>query len=586
MRYILVFALAASLAAQEKVAETIEVRVANVDVVVTDRTGHPVHGLTKDDFEILENGKPQTITNFYEVGSAPSLPLTVSTPSSGGQTPPPVPQTTAAATAPTDVRARRFMVVLDNYSLEPIQRNSVITALRKFIDANMKPNDEVSLISWAQQIDILTPLTSNKADVLRALDAAMARSRAGMSAGQEDERARQQCRDLMLDVDEKDPDAPQTPGVSSGGHSSVTYRWEDAYIACEGGIQAFADSQWAKAKSLLIDMKSIVSRFAGVDGRKVLVLAGASLPEHPGRQAYMWLYQQFQPYQKFIKKTQINPTKAFGQSGSRSQTFSIDDLAHSANANGVTFYMIDAADTRDSMSAEKRGLPDERTNANAENFMQFTDTASAYHTLAAITGGAALSNTQNFDAAFQILDRDLTSFYSLGYKLSADAQGERSITVRVKKQGLYARSRTSLTPKNADDEMNDRVIANVLHQGVKGEWSVHLSAQEPQKNGDRFNVPVTVELDPKITLLPQDQKLVGAFTLYIVVGTKEGAMSKVTKVARKIEVPAAGEADFRSKPMKYTLALSVRPGDNIISVGVADQVSNINGFDRVDVAAK
>ena len=100
MRYILVFALAASLAAQEKVAETIEVRVANVDVVVTDRTGHPVHGLTKDDFEILENGKPQTITNFYEVGSAPSLPLTVSTPSSG-QTPPPVPQTTAAATAPT-----------------------------------------------------------------------------------------------------------------------------------------------------------------------------------------------------------------------------------------------------------------------------------------------------------------------------------------------------------------------------------------------------------------------------------------------------------------------------------------------------
>jgi len=63
-------------------------------------------------------------------------------------------------------------------------------------------------------------------------------------------------------------------------------------------------------------------------------------------------------------------------------------------------------------------------------------------------------------------------------------------------------------------------------------------------------------------------------------------MSKVTKVARKIEVLSAAEADFRSKPMKYTLALSVRPGDNIISVGVADQISNATGFDRVDVAAK
>jgi len=585
MRYILVFALAASLAAQEKLAESIEVRVANVDVIVTDRSGHPVHGLTKDDFELLENGKPQTITNFYEVGPTQSLPLTVS---GGGQTPSSV-QTGEApvlhGNAPTDLRARRFIVVLDNYSLEPIQRNSVLTALRKFINANMRPNDELSLIMWARQIDIVTPLTSDKAEVMRALDSAMARSRAGMSANQEDERAREQCRDLMRDVDEKDPDAATTPGAS-GARSGVTYRWEDAYIACEGGIQAFADSQWGQTRSLLIDMKSIVSKFAGVDGRKVLVLAGASMPEHPGRQAFMWLYQEFQPYQKFIKKQQINPNKAFGQASSRSQTLSIDDVAHYANANGITFYMIDAADTRDAASAEKRGVIDEKTNPNTENFMQFTDTASAYHTLATITGGATLSNTQNFDLAFQILDRDLTSFYSLGYKPSADVQGERSITVHVKKSGLTARARQSFTPKNADEEMNDRVIANVLHQGVSGEWPVHLTAQEPEKNGDLYKVPVTVELDPKLTLLPQDQKLVGAFTMYIVVGTKDGAMSKVTKVARKIEVPPAAEKDFRSKPMKYTLALSVRPGDNIISVGVSDQISNVSGFDRVDVAAK
>jgi len=582
MRYLLLFALAASLAAQEKIAETIEVRVANVDVVVTDRAGHAVQGLTKDDFELLENGKPQTITNFYEIApNAPPLPLTVT---SGTQAAPAIPQP-SVTTSPADIRARRFVVVLDNYSLEPIQRNSVITALRKFINTNMQPNDEMSLILWARQIDILTPLTNDKAAVLRALDSATSRSRAGMSASQDDERARQQCRDLMRDVDEKDPDAATTPGVNSG-HDRVTYRWEDAYIACEGNIQAFADSQWATARSLVGDLKTILSTFAGVDGRKVLVLAGASLPEHPGRQAYMWLYQTFQPYQKFIHKQQINPNKAFGQAGSRSQTLSINEVAHYANANAIAFYMIDAADTRDNASPEKRGIPEEIAGSNAENFMQFSDTASAYHNLAAITGGAALSNTQNFDVAFQMLNRDLTSFYSLGYKPSADVQGERAITVKVKKPGLYARARQTFTPKNADDEMNDRVIANVMHHGAAGEWPVRLSAQTPEKNGDLYKVPVTVELDPKITLLPQDQKLVGAFTLYIVVGTKEGAMSKVTKATRKIEVPPAAEADFRSKPMKYTLMLSVRPGDNIISVGVADQISNATGFDRVDVVAQ
>src|SRR5205809_6935145 len=66
------FIAALPLLAQEKLVETIEVRVTNVDVVVTDRAGNPVHGLTRDDFELLENGKPQTITNFYEVKPEPT----------------------------------------------------------------------------------------------------------------------------------------------------------------------------------------------------------------------------------------------------------------------------------------------------------------------------------------------------------------------------------------------------------------------------------------------------------------------------------------------------------------------------------
>ena len=44
-----------------------------VDVVVTDKGGHAVPGLTKDDFQVIEDGKPQTIS-FFEpnFGSTPS----------------------------------------------------------------------------------------------------------------------------------------------------------------------------------------------------------------------------------------------------------------------------------------------------------------------------------------------------------------------------------------------------------------------------------------------------------------------------------------------------------------------------------
>ena len=43
----------------------IDVRTVLVDVVVTDKSGHAVPGLRKEDFEVSENGKRQTI-DFFE----------------------------------------------------------------------------------------------------------------------------------------------------------------------------------------------------------------------------------------------------------------------------------------------------------------------------------------------------------------------------------------------------------------------------------------------------------------------------------------------------------------------------------------
>ena len=38
--------------------ETIDVNIVNVDVWVTDKKGNPITGLTMDDFEVLEDGRP------------------------------------------------------------------------------------------------------------------------------------------------------------------------------------------------------------------------------------------------------------------------------------------------------------------------------------------------------------------------------------------------------------------------------------------------------------------------------------------------------------------------------------------------
>src|SRR5258705_6814243 len=77
-------------AAQQKqqipaLGETIEVSLVNLDVFVTDKAGNRVRGLKKDDFEILENGVKQPITNFAEFN--PQSTLTIETPATPATTP-------------------------------------------------------------------------------------------------------------------------------------------------------------------------------------------------------------------------------------------------------------------------------------------------------------------------------------------------------------------------------------------------------------------------------------------------------------------------------------------------------------------
>src|SRR5713226_1979493 len=74
--------------------ERVNVSVINVDATVFDRSGKPVTNLTKDDFEIFEDGKPQKIANFYVIESAvPRVEVEAST--------------AAAQPAPVEKRFRR-----------------------------------------------------------------------------------------------------------------------------------------------------------------------------------------------------------------------------------------------------------------------------------------------------------------------------------------------------------------------------------------------------------------------------------------------------------------------------------------------
>jgi len=268
-----------------------------------------------------------------------------------------------------------------------------------------------------------------------------------------------------------------------------------------------------------------------------------------------------------------------GKTGSM-QHFSIEEAAKQASANGVALYMIDAADSRDASSAETTAPSD-----NAEKFLTFTNTAMAYQTLARISGGLAITNTSNFDFAFQTLANDLNSYYSIGFKPGySSTQDLRRIVVKMKNPEYRFRARETYiaNAKPAQDEMSARVIANLYTTDARNAWEISVKPGAPQKDGSEYRVPFEVTMAPTITLAPEGDNLVGNFTVFVVVGNGENT-SKVIRNAHAVKVPVDAEDDFREKKITYKATITMNPGDNILSVAVVDQASKMAGFARAKV---
>src|SRR4029077_11783691 len=117
----------------------VQVDFIEVDAIVTDARGNYVRDLKKEDFQVLEDGKPQAITNF--------VPIDV--PIERGERP-----LFAKAPVEPDVQSnerpfsgRVYVMVLDSAHTLPQNTNLVRRAAKRFIDEKLGSNDLMAVVS-------------------------------------------------------------------------------------------------------------------------------------------------------------------------------------------------------------------------------------------------------------------------------------------------------------------------------------------------------------------------------------------------------------------------------------------------------
>ena len=550
---ILAAAIAAPLSAQKrnvdpeppKLVERIDVRVINVDVVVTDRRGNPVTGLTKDDFEIYENSVKKTITNFYEVEGRKAKNVAIEG----------VEQPSPAATPATDQvnenLKRRIIFYVDNLSLAPFNRNRVFQQMRDFLKTVMRPGDEAMIATYNRSMKIRVPFTRDVNQLLTMIDSISKESGLGVASRSEWKSVQDRIREA------------------------------NSYEEAMATARSYAASNEHDLRQSAASLKGLLTTLAGVDGKKILVLTSEGFPMQPGREAF-YMIEEMQRDKGWSVGSTLLETVSYD--GSQE----IQSVAKTANANGITMYTIHAAGLTGGteMSAEY-SHPVSVTVSQAAS----TNTMESMQLMADMTGGLASVQSNNFAAAFQRIQRDLDSYYSLGYRAGTErVDRQRYLQVRAKnRKDLIVRARQTFVEKSVYAEMSDRVIANLLYRVRDNELNILTRLGQALPTGDGyFKVPVDIQIPmSSLALLPQgDEEYAGGFDIYVVVANKDGDMSDVARKSHQIHVPNADMKTISGKFYTYTLELLTEPGLNKISIGVVDQISNVAGFSREQIIAR
>jgi VWFA-related protein len=384
----IVVALALPIQAQP-FTEKIDVSIVNVDVTVTSR-GEPVRELTRDDFEVFEDGRPQTITNFYAVEGRRS-------PASAG-----------AATAPPDERYRRkVLVIVDNLTTTRYNRDRALDRLEHFINDRFTGGEyEWSLVLVDRRAQMMLPATSDKSRISEALGEIRK-----LVAG---DLARQSVRTVGAQ-------AAPLPSLSSDG-SVVTVD-----PSCDSqrlsGMLGGGDRMMiaVNERNSIAALTQAVRGFSRIEGRKIILLLTSDLLLRGG----------FDPLS--VNSCMPAGTQVDLASFAHQRSSLRDYLTRESNASGVSLYIINTEGLRapDYTREDQVGA-----SAMGDVFVPPTDNSSLYW-LARETGGRLFPGN---DVAKSLASFDVVSsnFYSLGYRPDhpEDAKYHR-ITVRLTNRRRY-----------------------------------------------------------------------------------------------------------------------------------------------------
>lgn len=517
--------------------KSVEVSLTNLEVVVVDSKGHRVPELTKDDFEVRENGDVQPLTNFFAIENGEVVSSNFE--SEAAPAPEPGANRPSLPVAPKS----HVVIFLDNVHLTPQSRTPILAKLDEFLPTAVGPSAEAMLATWNESLSFPQNFTSDARRIQEAVREVAGRTALGTNMFAE--------RSVLFhQIDEAVNADANTRGL--------------LIDSAMRGVDAFVERRTAEVQTTLKALRVVTSELAGLEGRKMLLYVSENLPKNPGIE--IWDYFRDALMQSGMVTLANNLPNGLRED----QTHYYREFVEAANAAGVTVYTLDGSGLSPSASL------------GPENRFRFDGTIAQVGTTAIMqmmadeTGGAALTNQYDLGPAFLDLKADWSSYYSLGYQTpKPGSKRPRHIDVRVKQKGLTVRFRHSLVERSAEARITDAVYSGLFFAQRSNPLGMQIEVGKLVRSKKDYLVGLTFRVPyEKITLIPEKNQARGRLVFYVAVKDEKGRISSIQTQQVPVDLPSMP----KNGEFLYETKLKVRVGRQVASLALVDEPTKTASF--------
>ena len=526
-------------------SEVIDVRVVNIEVVVTDKQGNRIHGLKASDFELLVDGEPTPINYFTEIEEG----LAGET---AGADIAGVPNLDPNAPVGTS-----FLLFIDDFFSIGRDRDRVLDRLEDDL-TQLGPADRVAAVAFdGKSVAMLTTWTNSPSQLSDALREARRRKTFGLM----------RMAELRTSDQERTEQANLRAIANRFAEEGGVQLPEDVLRNSLRGTELrYATNLESQLERSVLAVVATLRSFANRPGRKVMLLLAGGWPESPA------LYT--------IADRGIVAASLGASSDSRlmSQDDLYGPLVSAANLIGYTLYPVDVPGFRPQFSLDASvGISGNSAGDPSRGAGAFQERELLQHStlqlLAHATGGLPMINSRR-DTALADVVADTRSYYWLGFEPQRREDDEvHDIDVRLVGYPEYrVRSREGYVDMSRGAEVTMMVEGSLLFGNPPSAKPLGVRFGKPQRGGrGKMLVPVEVAIPlDEVALLPVAGVWQNELEFRVTVMDENGSRSETP--VEKIRI-AGNQKPQPGQYFTYHTSLQLRRREHTFVIAVYDPLT-------------